>query len=283
MLPYTAYLRVYQPLEAFPSAERAYWKEYAESAERPRRVEALAAEHRDSLRRLVASPPEPAPVAESGDAYVRRMGGRTYVCPWQTRLRSWLGLREFREETPARLRPAYLPDEACERADEAFRRWRERGEPLRTRILTSTWTVPLPWFAPFAPEERCLMLERGADSVAAPPRVLLYVTEVAQARERLERVVGVLQEHVGDSAPLAGAERLEDWLAAVAHPSALLELDYGGLAYLLDDEALREDESVAEIDAAVRGLDTGQEELAVAMYQRVTGRWKAVQALEHAN
>ncbi|GAA1112625.1 hypothetical protein [Nocardiopsis composta] len=307
MLPYTAYLRVYQPLTAFPSAERAYWLEYAESPERPRRAGAVAAEHRESLRRLVAAPPRPAPEEESGDAYVRRMGGRTYICPWQTRLRSWLGLREFRTETPAALSPAYLPEAVARSAEDAFRRWRDRGEPLRTHILTSNWTVPLPWFAPFSAEERCLVLEGGADPAAereaeqeagrdsggpaapggAPrrtaPRVLLYVTEASLARERLERAVAALQENIGDGPLLAAAERLEDWLASVAHPDALLELDYGGLVHLLDDERLREDESAAEVAAAVAGLERGEDELAVAMYRRAAQRWKSVRALERAN
>lgn len=307
-LPYTAYLRVYQPIAAFPSRERAYWRAYAASPDRPRRVHALAAEHGESLRRLVATPPIPAPERESGDAYVRRLGEQLYICPWQTRLRSWLGLRDFRTATPAGMSAAYLPEMVARSAEEEFRRWRERGEPLRTQILTSTWTVPLPWFAPFDSTERCLVLESDSDQAAArgdpgshtrhpaggasrsddvpgrePTRALLYVTEVAQARRRLEHAVGVLSEHLGEGATLASVERLEDWLNGVAHPNALLELDYGGLVGLLDDEELREDESVAEVAAAITGLETGQEELTLAMYQRVTQRWKSVQALEHAN
>ncbi|MFC4562662.1 hypothetical protein ACFO4E_12420 [Nocardiopsis mangrovi] len=303
MLPYTAYLRVYQPIAAFSLPERRYWRAYAESADRPRRVHAVAAEHAESLRRLVATPPIPAPEQESRDAYVRRMGGELYICPWQTRLRSWLGLRDFHAATPAALAPVYLPDSVADAAERDFEEWRDRGEPLRTQILTSTWTVPLPWFAPFEAKERCLILgvaDPGADGAArarhpaggataqgtpeqAPARTLLYVTEMALARERLDRAIQVLQEHVGESAALVAAERLDDWLSGVAHPDALIELDYGGLVHLLGDDRLREDESVAEIAAAITGLETGQEELAVAMYRRVTRRWKEIQALEHAN
>ena len=319
MLPYTAYLRVYQPLAAFPTAERAYWRDYAASVERPRRADAVAAEHAESLRRVVALPPVPAPAGESGHAYVRRMGGAVYVCPWQTRLRSWVALRTFREETPAALRRTFLPDRVADSAEQAFERWRERGEPLRTQIRSSNWTVPIPWFAPFAAEERCLVLDGRAEdgdasaetgsgaaggedgpgaapsgSPAAPAgsgrtpqqagtRVLLYVTEASLARQRLEHAVGILQEHIGDGALLGETEELEDWLAAVAHPDALVELDYGGLVHLLDDERLRDDESVAEIAAALTGLETGQDELAVAMYRRTARRWKSIQALEHAN
>ncbi|WP_131096730.1 hypothetical protein [Streptomonospora litoralis] len=303
MLPYTAYLRVYQPLVAFSNREKAYWRAYAASSRRPRRRDAVSAEHAESLRRLMATPPIPVPERESGDAYVRRQGGEVYVCPWQTRLRSWLGLRDFRAETPARLSPAFLPETVATAAEARFETWRERGEPMRTQILTSTWTVPLAWFAPFDAEERCLVLgdeeepahASGQEAPAggrlrhpsegreAPPRTLLYVAPMAEARRRLERAVGLLREHVGESEALSSAERLDDWLAGVAHPRALLELDYAGLVDLLDDGRLREDHSVAEVSAALTGLETGQEELATAMYQRVTRRWKEIQALEHAN
>ena len=34
------------------------------------------------------------------------------------------------------------------------------------------------------------------------------------------------------------------------HPHSLVELDYGGLVHLMDDETLQADESVAELAAA---------------------------------
>ncbi|RNL84412.1 hypothetical protein [Halostreptopolyspora alba] len=309
MLPYTAYLRVYQPITAFSGRDRAYWRAYAESPDRPRRVHAVAAEHEESLRRLVATPPIVAPERESGHAYIRRVGSQLYVCPWQTRLRSWLGFQEFRSRTPARLSTAFVPESTAAATDEAFQRWRERGEPLRTQILTTTWTVPLSWFALFDAQERCLVLQSGTNPAttrgdnggttyglpsgdaagganppdAASQRTLLYVTELKRARDRLDRAIRVLRESLGEGALLTSAERMEDWLTGTAHPSSLLELDYGGLVRLLGDDALREDESAAEVAAAITGLEQGQDELTMAMYTRVTQRWKAVQALEHAN
>uniref|UniRef100_UPI00160BB855 hypothetical protein n=1 Tax=Nocardiopsis mwathae TaxID=1472723 RepID=UPI00160BB855 len=308
MLPYTAYLRVYQPVTALPRREQAYWRTYAESSANTGRAEALAAEHADTVHRLVATPPVLAPERESRDAYVRVWGGGVYVCPWQTRLRSWLAVREFRSATPARISAAFVPEPVALAAEEAFQRWRDQGEPLRTHILTSTWGIPLPWFAPFAAGERRLVLDAGPDPATArgdagvnarssaagadrtealpgtqPGRALVYVTETATARRRLEHVIGVLEARLGESAALGAGRRLEDWLSGIAHPGSLLELDYGGLVHLMDDDELRDDESVAEVAAAITGLETGNEELTVAMYQRVTQRWKSMQALEHAN
>jgi len=94
--PYAAYLRVYEPLSAFSDAEGRYWAEYAASAQRPRRAAALDAEQAEALGRLIATPPIAAPQRESGHAYVRWADGITYICPWQTRLRSWLELARLR-------------------------------------------------------------------------------------------------------------------------------------------------------------------------------------------
>jgi len=77
-------------------------------------------------------------------------------------------------------------------------------------------------------------------------------------------------------------EDLGRWLEEF-HPRAIVELDYGGLVYLMDDEALRADQSVAEVAAAITGLETGELELALAMYQRLRTRWRALRDAEFAS
>lgn len=303
VLPYTAYLRVYQPITAFSPREQEYWRAYACSPDRPRRVRAVAAEHAESLRRLAATPPVVAPEHESGDAYVRRVGDLLYVCPWQTRLRSWLGFADFRDETPARVSEAFVPGPVARAAEAAFEQWRDRGEALRTQILTSTWTIPIPWFVPFDARERCLVLSAGPDRTpgggpgarrtagrgprtgdgdAAPVRTLLYVTEAAQARRRLEHAIAVLRESIGENGVSSAAGRLLDWLST-AHPRSLLELDYGGLVYLLSDDTLSADHSVAEVAGAVTALEEGRSEDVLAAREKLIRRWKAVRSLQHAN
>ncbi len=305
VLPYTAYLRLYQPLAAFPSRERAYWKAYADSPRCRGRGEAMAAEHEESLRRLLHDPPLGAPLAESGDAYVRRVGDELFVCPWQTRLRCWLALSTLRATTSRRLRRAFLPDLVAQEAQRDFERWRDRTGRTRSQILTSTWEVPLAWFAPFAPEERHLVLEcNGAEPLPhappcgacpqcgtalpaperAPVRTLLYLTRAADALPRLARAVRLVSGYSpAGSSFLYALERLEEWVRAVAHPRALLELDYGGLVLLLDDTALRSDQSVAEVRTALTAVEQGRPELAAAMRSRLRKRWEAVRALRHAN
>jgi hypothetical protein len=111
---------------------------------------------------------------------------------------------------------------------------------------------------------------------------MLYVTSMSQARRRVARALVVIRRHVGDVGALTEVEDVGRWLEEF-HPHSLVELDYGGLVHLMDDETLRADQSVAELATALTGLDNGQEELAFAMYQRVILRWRSIQSLESAN
>lgn len=277
MLPYTAYLRVYQPITAFSPRDRRYWKGYAESEDRPKRVNALAAEHAQSLGRAITTPPVIAPAEESGDAYLRRVNERLYVCPWQTRLRSWRAFDDFSAATPQSLVEAFVPTREAERAETGYRQWRGSGAQVEPGILSSNWTIPVPWFIPFEPQERCLVLSTGST------RTLLYLTRTAQARRRLDHTVAVLRERIGEHAVSTSTERLVDWLETVADPDSLLELDYGGLPHLLSDDQLSEDHSVAEVAEAVEALAKGDSTRMTELRKRIIRRWRSVRALEHAN
>jgi hypothetical protein len=296
MLPCAAYLRVYEPLSAFSPAERSHWEAYAASADRPRRASALAAEHAEALRRLIALPPIVAPARESRHAYVRWADGATYVCPWQTRLRSWLALSRLRATAGPLMADAFAPRQA-EVAAADFARWERREGPPRVYIQTSGWSVPLSWFVPFAPTERWLVLGTPAagdsrgPATAAATRTLVYATAMSQARRRVARSLAaarripgsVLAEPGSVAAALLGVgDQLEEigrWLEEF-HPHSLVELDYGGLVQLLDDDALLGDQSAAELSAAVSALANREHELASAMYQRLRARWRALEAIE---
>lgn len=310
VLPYAAYLRVYEPVTAFPEPARTLWTVYADSRRRPRRIHALGVEHRDSARRLTGAPPEVAPERESRDAYVRRLDDMVYVCPWETRLRSWLAFERFRDEHAAGVAAAFVPPPVAERVTAEFEHWKQAGRTLRPHILTSTWHIPLDWFVPFTRSERCLMLgtpgtgyrrsddasEQHAEppapgqgpATAAPARTLIYVTSMGEARRRVAAALPVVRENLGDGTGdvyLLSAGRLDTlsrWLG-VFHPRSLVELDYGGLVHLLDDRALSADESVAEMTVALTGMERGEVELTVAMYKRLLARWRPVRALEAAN
>ena len=96
--PYSAYLRVYEPLVAFAPEQRATWSAYAEQA--ASRLERLRREHRRALADLLSVPPVAVPVDESSDAFVLEEDGQVFVCPLQSRLRAWLAFGEFRDGLP---------------------------------------------------------------------------------------------------------------------------------------------------------------------------------------
>jgi hypothetical protein len=285
VLPYAAYLRVYEPLAAFTPSERLSWAAYAEATDRPRRASALHAEHGEAVRRLLGVPPTPAPAQESPNAYLRRVEEVLYVCPWQSRLRSWLAFSRFRGTTPARLMERFVPIAVAERTADDFDRFKRRSDStaLRTNIRGSTWHIPTSWFIPFDGNERWLVLDGDKQSEGTTTtRNLIYVTSMAHARRRSARALQIIRRQVGEVSVTAEVEDVARWLEEF-HPHSLVELDYGGIVNLMDDETLQADQSVAELAAALTGLENGEEELAFAMYQRVILRWRSIQLLESAN
>ena len=295
-MTYAAYLRIYEPVSAFPEPDRSRWAAYAALPTRPARRGSVAAEHLEALRRAAATPQIVVPDRESEHAYVRRADGVTYLCPWQTRLRCLISYSRMRS-APGSPLASTLPAGEEDRAAAAMARLaRERREGgARLHILASNWAVPLAWFVPFAAGERWLALGLGQDRAQAPQtasrtRALVYTTPMSRARRRVARGLAALR---GVPSGYEGAAweplRAEAELAEVGrwleefHPYSLVELDYGGLVHVLSDEALRGDQSVAEIAAAIDAAARGDGELAVAMYKRARSRWRAFADFEKAN
>jgi hypothetical protein len=286
--PYVAWLRVYEPLAAFPEPERAYWTAYTADPKRPSRLELLVAEQASAVRRAIAVPPIVGPDAELGGAFVLAPdapdapgdSGETgaagpFVCPLDERLRSWLALEALRQEVPEPLMSAFVPSAVAEAALSAYADWRIGHPGRQPRILTATWHVPLWWFVAFTPEERHLTLAPAHD------RALLYRTTMGRARQRMARALSVLRRSMGEGVVTDGVEQVSRWLEEF-HPHSRLELDYGGLASLVDDETLESDASAADVAAGLAALAAGEADGAAAAYSRLLERWQGVQALEHA-
>ncbi len=296
-MTYAAYLRIYEPVSAFGEPDRSRWAAYAASAARPRRRDSLMVEHVEALRRAIAAPQVVVPERESEHAYVRHADGITYVCPWQTRLRCLLAYDRMLSATGAPL-PGPVPAGYDDQAMAALARLEDagpHGPSIRLHIQASVWTVPLAWFVPFAATERWLSLGPGrgrasARATAPATRALVYTSPMSRARRRGARGLAALRglpAGVGDAAwepPRAAGDLAEvgGWLEDF-HPYSLVELDYGGLVHLVSDDALRSDESVAEIRAAIDGAARGECELAAAMYMRAHSRWRAFAEFELAN
>ncbi|WP_425314672.1 hypothetical protein [Streptacidiphilus jiangxiensis] len=300
-------MRVYEPLAAFAEPERSYWQSYAAEGPRLGAVD----EHRARLADLTAVPPLAVPEQESRDAFVHEADGVLYLCPWRTRLRSWLALSELTDELPPSLLDAVVPPVVRAQAESDWDRWRAQHPDGRPWILTSTWSIPVRWFLLFAEEEREYIpagTETEVEGVVEAPGhedgdgpgssadareestgvkrssapVLRYRTPMAQARRRVARGFRVLRETL-DAGPLVdGVEEVGRWLEEF-HPRSLVELDYGGLVHAIPEQRLVADRSAEEVAEGVAALREGDPVRAGRYYRALTERWRRVQELQFAN
>ena len=210
-MTYAAYLRIYEPVAAFHEPDRSRWAAYAASPARPRRRDSLTVEHAEALRRAIAAPQVVVPDEESEHAYVRRVDGVTYVCPWQTRLRCLLSYSRMISAAGSAL-PGLVPARDEQQTMTDLTRLADQGlhgPATRLHILASVWTVPLAWFFPFAGAERWLALGPvGSEGQAGPgtpgtdtaaeaavlTRALVYAAPMPRARRRVARGLAALRE-----------------------------------------------------------------------------------------
>ncbi|MER6334675.1 hypothetical protein ABT298_36380 [Streptomyces sp. NPDC001034] len=273
VVPYAAYLRVYEPLGAFPEPERGHWARYARRPDRPSYQDEL----RRSLADLVPTPPVAVPVQESGDAFVLEVDGVVCVCPWRTRLRGWQALEGLGDELPPPVLDAVLPPVVRRQAALDYERWLARNPDARPWIRTATWQVPLNWFVLVADEER--QYDKG--TAEAPP-VLRYRTPMVQARRRVARALRTLRDTMEEGPLIDGLVDVGRWLEEF-HPRSLVELDYGGLVHVMSAGALEDDHSAADVAEGVEALRQGDGAAAGEAYARLVERWRAVRDRRSAN
>jgi hypothetical protein len=286
---YAAYLRTYEPLVAWSGEEQEHWRDYVASGDAPERALVVEAEHRAAVHALVASPPRLGP-DDDGIALVRNADGMSYVCPLDLQLRSWEALAEFRDMLPDSIADAFVPRAIADAAAEEHAAWLRKEGESRIHVLVARWQVPLRWFICFEPGERRLVLGPRAKTYAAIgaprttdlSRTLVYVTAMSRARRRVARALAVLRRTLEDGPVVDGVEQLGRWLEDF-HPHSLVELDYGGLVHLIDDDDLREDQSVADVTEAVSALGRGDADGVAAAYEQVVTRWRGIAAMEAAS
>ena len=278
-VPYAAYLRVYEPLAAFPEPERSHWAGYA----RRERLPTAQDEVRGALAGLVARPVRVAPAAESADAFVATVDGVVCVCPWRTRLRAWQALGDVGHWLmPQSVVDLALPPGARRSAAEEYDRWRERNPDARPWIRSALWHVPVRWFVLFADEERIFRKAGDGSGPDAGEPALGYRTPMVQARRRVARGLRTVREAMPEGPMVEALTDVGRWLEEF-HPRSLVELDYGGLIYTIPEDQLAADHSVAEVTEGLAALAAGDVERATRLYEELTDRWLTIRERQFAN
>jgi hypothetical protein len=286
LVPYAAYLRVYEPLAAFAEPERGHWYHYAEDV-----ASGSGRTAQDELRELLADllpvPPVAVPVHESRDAFVAVVDGVTHICPWRTRLRGWQALDELADQFPRPVLDAVLPPVVREQTEADYAAWRARNPDARPWIRTATWHVPVRWFVLFEDSEREYEPSGGGESKQP---VLRYRTPMVQARRRTARALRALKDaDVELTSMERGTGLLVDGLVDVGrwleefHPRSMVELDYGGLVHVIPEDGLAADRSAADVAEGLTALREGAGERAGEAYERLVERWRTIRELQYAN
>lgn len=284
--PFVAYLRVYEPLSAFDSPSR-------ERLTRAMKVRAVdpgdvgAVERELWLKAQIAMPSRllpgdradgrpvpteipPVLVLQPTDAPAGPDGSvpdAPLVCPLDVRPRAAAALVGFLTTATATLREATIGlSEEKIRARTAVAMADTAGGAVH--VVSSTWTVPLPWFALVDPAERQLTLAPQDD----PARRVCWRAPIAVARERCTKAYDVTHRALGDSGPARMLQETGRWLEHFDDES-VVELDYGGLVQLLDDETLLADTSADDVQHALGALADDDADEVADRYARLQDFW----------
>ena len=267
MVP-SAYLRVFQPLDAFEGEEQLRWERYLVSN---RWVPGTPLRYRDHAKGglgLIAP-------ADGDHAEIRVVDGRTYVSPWRMRMRVLAAGLAFRETRPIELSERFLSRKDAKRVARELRRLRRR-DPLAVAFChQSPWHVPIRWFALFADEERWL----GEDEHGQLR--LRYRTTARKALRRAGQTIPLLRR--SDLGPIGDLLMdLHEWIA-LFDVRSLVELDYGGLCDFLTWDELDDDRSVRDLGLALEALTRHEFPRSAEIYQGVLAHWAEIRGHELLN
>jgi len=266
--PFLSYLRVYEPLRAFEGSTGARVR--AALARGPLAPERAGSHEREvCLRTQLRARLLPDGVSSGESCEVLVLGGATgepLVCPLDTRARAAAAVLAFLTEEPPVVRAVALPVSEAAAKRQAEAATAELGQGA-AHVVSASWTVPLPWFALVDPEERQLRLDGR--------RRVWWRVPMGRARARAAQAERIVRSGLGDSEPADVLAETGSWLARFDRAS-VVELDYGGIVELVDDEALRNDDSADQVRDALQALREGDKAAAQASYERLREFWAEV-------
>ncbi|WP_330272075.1 hypothetical protein OG205_34410 [Lentzea sp. NBC_00516] len=273
--PFVAYLRVYEPLSVLDAPLASKVEKALEEGPVPR-SEVGDRERELWLRSQLGQkllPGESFDVmtispAEVPTSEAARVGPGPLVCPLDLRARSAAALVGFLATAPPILQDAALnlsPETVRARASSVMAELSAGA----VHVISTTWTVPLPWFALVDPAQRRVVLASAQDD---PERQVSWRVAMADARRRVARALKVVKGSLGEDGPAKILSDTGRWLEHF-HPHSAVELDYGGLVQLLEDKDLLEDTSAADVNAIVDALEADDAEEVALRYETLREFW----------
>jgi len=294
--PFVAYLRVYEPLSSFNGS----WADRLRDVVKAGHLDLSAVGERERemwFKSQLSTPPallpaelpdgrplpptprdvlvlDPADVAsDEPDA----VGPGPLVCPLDLRTRSAAALVGFLSTASPSLREAAVTVPAAT--------VRQRATSVLStqlsgavHIVSMTWTVPLPWFTVVDPDRRHLVVA-GQDD---PKRQCCWRVSIGDARSRVARALKLAARTFGEEGPTKVLSDTDRWLAHF-DPGSAVELDYGGLVQLMDDEELIGDTSAQDVHAIVDALEEGDAEEVALHFERLRDFWGELALRERFN
>lgn len=287
--PFVAYLRVYEPLQAFGSTPRTRLERALAAGALPP-TEAGRHEREVWLRTQLSTPPRMLPgdrpdgtdgTSADGPLHVLSLDPAQVpgadasmgilVCPLDLRTRAAAALVGFLATASPSLVRVALPTGPRAATDVMRSRAQTVTSELGSsavHVVSSTWTVPLPWFTLVDPAARRMDALPRPD----PRRRVYYHATLRDAAARAARAHAVVQRTIGDSGPGRVLGDTARWLKHF-HPASAIELDYGGLVQLMDDESLPADTSAQDVHAAVDAMERGDAQEVAIRYERLRDFW----------
>ena len=290
--PFVAYLRVYEPLSAFDENVAARLREALETGQLD--YSTVGERERDMwLRSQLSTPPTMLPgELANGDPSPRALrdvlvldpaevpgsvGEGPLVCPLDVRARSAAALVGFLSTAHPSLRTVAM--------DASLDAMREKAASVLSdlpggavHIVSTTWTVPLPWFTMVDPAARHLVLATRED----PRRQVCWRVAMGDARARVTKAHGLASQTLGDQGPTKVLEDTGRWLEHF-HPESAVELDYGGLVQLLEDDELEADSSAEDVNAIVAALEREDVGEIAARFEKLRDFWGELAVRERFN
>ena len=293
--PFVAYLRVYEPLSAFDEPLAGRLRDTVESAPLDR-TDVARREREVWLKSQLYAPPGTLP-GELPDGRQSTSGVRDLlvidpaevptedatvgpgplVCPLDLRARSAAAMVGFISTSTQVLRAAVLAgtvESARTKAATVL-----GGLPGgAVHVVSTTWTVPLPWFSLVDPAHRHVVTATRTD----PHRQVYWRVAMADARRRAERARELAAKTFGEGGPAKVLADTAKWLENF-HENSAVELDYGGLVQLLTDEEMLEDTSAEDVHAILDAIEGSDPSAVTARFDRLREFWSGLAAKEQLN